>query len=400
MYRPLLHYTASKNWISDPNGCIHVGGVFHLFYQHNPQSCGWGDIYWGHAVSEDLLHWKEQEIVLFPHPDTGLPFSGSAVLDKDNLSGLFPMNGSQDNIILIYTGHIPTSFSGTSAKEHQCIAYSLDAGSSFVPYRGNPVESSFIRSDFRDPKVFWYPQTNMWIMLVAANNTLEFYHSVNLIEWNLVSTFIPELNFSFKNLECPDIISVPLEENFDSKMWMITICIQYEQVANNQVASLYIIGDFDGHTFTQREPIRKVDYGSEFYAMQSWNNAPEGSCRWIGWVRDWLEDSFFINRIWRGVMSIPRELRLRKNQLGGHDLIQIPYLESIETQLTSTNFEGEIRLPLVSHQAYIIDINRVGMDCNGWCHFSLLGDEGDSLSIEYNDLYQHLNCGEKLHKDR
>lgn len=398
MYRPVLHYTSRKNWMSDPNGCIYLNGVYHLYYQHNPQSCSWGDMYWGHAVSEDLLNWEEREVVLYPHPDTGLPFSGTAVLDAANSSGLFPETGTQDNVVLVYTGHIPKSFSGTSAREQQCIAYCLDAGASFVPYRENPVVSSNSRSDFRDPKVFWHAGTRSWVMLVTASETLEFYRSENLRDWELASKFTPELACTFKNLECPDMILVPLEEQPEIRIWMISVCIQYEEPTDIQAATIYFIGDFDGFSFSQKEGPRQVDHGTEFYAMQSWSNAPEGVCRWIGWVRDWLKDRFFTESTWRGVMSIPRDLQLRKNSQGGHDLIQTPCLEAIEESLISTDLSGKVQTQLDPNKAYIIDIGRAGNARDGWCHISLLSENGDEITIDYTDTHQQLFV-EKSYKD-
>lgn len=60
-----------------------------------------------------------------------------------------------------------------------------------------------------------------------------------------------------------------------------------------------MVGEFDGYRFTQTEPMQRVDQGSEFYAMQSWSNLPDGACQWIGWVRDWLKDGFFADHVWR-----------------------------------------------------------------------------------------------------
>ena len=63
-YRPLIHYTPAKNWVNDPNGMVYVDGVYHLFYQYNPQGNEWGNLSWGHATSTDLIKWKEQPVAL------------------------------------------------------------------------------------------------------------------------------------------------------------------------------------------------------------------------------------------------------------------------------------------------------------------------------------------------
>ena len=67
-WRPAYHYQPPSKWMNDPNGTIYWKGRYHLFYQHNPDGPWHGNIHWGHASSEDLVHWTDHPIALAPGP--------------------------------------------------------------------------------------------------------------------------------------------------------------------------------------------------------------------------------------------------------------------------------------------------------------------------------------------
>src|SRR3954467_8460323 len=112
-WRPQYHFTPAKNWMNDPNGLVFYDGEYHLLFQYNPFGDKWGHMSWGHAVSRDLLHWQELPVALAEENGI-MMFSGSAVVDENNTSGLCT---GKSCLVAIYTGHTPS-------RQTQNIAYS------------------------------------------------------------------------------------------------------------------------------------------------------------------------------------------------------------------------------------------------------------------------------------
>jgi fructan beta-fructosidase len=65
-YRLQVHFSPKEKWMNDPNGMVYYKGVYHLFFQYYPKDIVWGPMHWGHAVSKDLMHWKQLPIALYP----------------------------------------------------------------------------------------------------------------------------------------------------------------------------------------------------------------------------------------------------------------------------------------------------------------------------------------------
>ena len=92
-HRPAYHYLAPANWMNDPNGTLFWRGQYHLLYQYNPFGAyhggDTGTMHWGHAVSDDLVHWRDLPIALTPEPDSpdrdGC-YSGAAFVNRDGIA--------------------------------------------------------------------------------------------------------------------------------------------------------------------------------------------------------------------------------------------------------------------------------------------------------------------------
>jgi len=243
-YRPQFHFTPEKNWMNDPNGLVYYEGEYHLFYQYNPNGNSWGDMSWGHAVSNDLVHWTELPLAL-SHDGNEMVFSGSAVVDRDNTTGF----GTTENppMVAIYTSH-----NITTGIQAQSLAYSTDRGRTWTKYQGNPVIDIGSR-DFRDPKVQWYAPTQSWLMTVSmsAEHKVRFYSSKNLKDWNLQSEFGPA-GATGGVWECPDLFPLAVDGDESNIKWVLVVNINPGGIAGGSAAQ-YFVGDFDGTKFTAED---------------------------------------------------------------------------------------------------------------------------------------------------
>jgi fructan beta-fructosidase len=306
-YRPQIHFSPPAHWMNDPNGLVYYKGVYHLFYQYYPRGTVWGPMHWGHATSADLVHWKNKPIALYPD-SLGLIFSGSAVVDYNNTSGLG--KNRQPPLVAIFTHHNQAKEKdGKNDTENESIAYSNDDGRTWTKYAHNPVLKNPGISDFRDPKVIWYAAGKKWIMTLATKDHITFYSSPNLKNWKKESEFGADLGAHGGVWECPDLF--PLTAANGKKMWILIVNINPGGLQGGS-ATQYFTGNFDGKTFTpNRTDTRWLDQGSDEYAGVTWSNTGKRHI-FLGWMSNWEYATSVPTETWRSAMTIPRELRLVK----------------------------------------------------------------------------------------
>ncbi len=280
--RPQFHFTARRGWLNDPNGLVYFDGEYHLFFQHNPYGWDWGNMHWGHAVSPDLVHWTELPEALTPRAYGDWCFSGSAVVDHDNTSGL-----GKD-------GKPPLVLAYTSTGRGECIAYSNDRGRTWAEIEGNPV----VKHEGRDPKLLWHAPTKRWVMAVydetGGKRTIAFHTSPNLKVW----TFGSKIDGFF---ECPDLFELAVEGHPDQKHWVL-------YAADAQ----YVLGRFDGRAFHPETKGKQRLWSGNFYAAQTYSDAPDGRRIQVGWGQGITFPGMPFNQ----QMTVPCELTLRETADG------------------------------------------------------------------------------------
>ncbi len=360
--RPEVHFTTPSGWINDPNGLCEYNGEYHLFYQYNPADTVWGNMHWGHAVSKDLVHWENRPIALYPDMK-GTIYSGCAVVDKDNVSGL--KSGDDSPILFYYTHNIQG--------RTQCLAYSNDGGKTIKKYEKNPI-LPHMEGGNRDPKVIYCPEIEKYLMvLYLADDRYAFFTSENLLTWSSFDTLsIPGDN------ECPDIYRLPLDG-------------EYYYVFKG-AHSVYLIGKVSDKGFTPiEEPYSLQIDDKQSYASQSF----ESNSRRIDIA--WHTKITAIGAKFNGQMSIPTECTLKRSG-GKIRLCQYPaeelkrlYADTIEKKSVKINgmqsfsdtrnaFDLILRIPCDK-----------GMKLNIMVHDTVIGCDTDDASLTVGKRKMPLN---------
>lgn len=312
--RANFHFQPAKGWMNDPNGLIYFKGRYHAFFQYNPDNLWNEKIRWGHAVSDDLLHWEQLPSAIYPDEEydaTGC-WSGSA-LEKD--------------------GRLYVFYTSVSEKygQTQSVAYS-DDGINFTKYEKNPVICAppFDTKDFRDPKVGEYNGRYIMVLGCGVNGEgkILLYESEDLLSWNY-SGVLYEKKGMAKVFECPDFF--PLGDKY---------VLMFSKIGQNVRATHFAAGAFDGKKFTpefESEP----EYGPQYFAAQTFPDA-KGRRISIAWMSDWTRkpapDATFM-----GSFTVPREVELKEGKITLYPVEEARFLLTDTSAPVSIN-GNEIRV--------------------------------------------------------
>jgi len=290
-HRPSYHFLPPSGWMNDPNGLLVVDGRLHLFYQHNPDGPYHDRIHWGHAISDDLVHWRHLPIALTPDPvgpDARGCWSGCAVIHEGTPT-------------LLYTGIEP---------QVQCLATGDAAWETWrkhpMPVIDGPPPGLAVVGvppEMRDP--FLWRQGDAWHMLLGsglvasdggADGALLHYRSNDLRAWTYLGVaHRGRLGPDTMVWECPNLFEL------DGRH---AVLVSEQLEFRHTYAQT---GAFDGATFTPAWS-GIADHGHVFYAGLTVEH-PLHRRLLFGWIKERRPDAVVRARSrWSGAMSLARVL--------------------------------------------------------------------------------------------
>lgn len=287
-FRPQIHFAAETGWINDPNGLIYANGVYHLYHQWNPFGTEWGNMHWGHGVSQDMITWEHRPMAMEPD-EYGTAYSGCAWQDRENTAGF-----GKDALLFLYTASGGCNqWSIDAGNQHtQRLAVSTDGGESLEKHG---LVLDHIMGGNRDPKVFYHEESAAYVMVLFLDgNEFAIFRSQDLLHWTESQRFTAD-----KMWECPDLFRLEVDNALGAevgeKKWVFWSADGY-----------YMVGEFDGYRFTPETEVLTAYSTDLGYAAQTFAGI-EGRTVSVAWLRTENHRGNF-----RGMMSIPTELSLMK----------------------------------------------------------------------------------------
>ncbi|KAF3434103.1 hypothetical protein FNV43_RR25206 [Rhamnella rubrinervis] len=310
-------------------------GLYHLFYQYNPEDAvnTNGRTVWAHSTSTDLVNWIPQDTAISPSQpyDVNGCWSGSATI----LPG--------DKPVILYTGRDPQN------QEAQNLAVPKNLSDPFlrewVKSPENPLmvpnESNGINPwSFRDPTTAWLGHDGKWRVIVGAEEKdgrglAILYRSRDFVHWTKAQYPLHSENHSGM-WECPDFFPVSI----NSTVGVNTSALgpEFKHVLKVSIFGIshdyYTIGSYnidkdvyapDKGSVLNASALR-IDYG-KFYASKTFFDSDRKRRILWAWINESSSTDDDIAKGWSGIQAIPRTLWLHKS---GKQLVQWPITE-IET---------------------------------------------------------------------
>ena len=221
-YRPVYHFVNPEGMLNDPNGLCYWQGRYHLFYQAYPPEDP--RQHWGHAVSDDMVHWKDLPLAIYPGIEECC-FSGATLVEEDRVIAMYhgtragEMVAVSSDSLLLNWEKIPGN----------PVIPMMKADANGLPYR---VHDSCI---WKEKDGYYSLSGSQWYGARYDNSRMvqHLFFSQDLKRWTYLGSFIED-----------DIFTAPGEDGACPYFWPIGD--KYILLfASHQRGSQYLLGDYD-----------------------------------------------------------------------------------------------------------------------------------------------------------
>jgi len=331
---PVVHLAPPVGRLNDPNGLLVDSGTYHAFYQFSPFHPHRKLVYWGHASSQDLLHWNHHDPTIIPdsYYDLSGAYSGGAVVLEDEEAASAPAGAPYQ---FFYTGNLkdPVTDERTAS---QCLVTSADLDA-FVKWPDNPLlpdHPAGYTAHYRDPQVWRDPDVpgSFRMILGVQREDLTgaalLYRSEDLLAWRLEGELtFPDADGAFDRFgymwECPGLVRLTDEltgQERDVLIWCPQGIQPDAEGYENIFPCVYTVGRLEGTELRECDgTFAEVDRGFEFYAPQAFARRPgePGPVLLVGWAGNASEDDqpSIETGGWAHALTVPRTLALRGGRL-------------------------------------------------------------------------------------
>ena len=290
--KPVYHFAPVKNWMNDPNGTVYRDGIYHLFYQYNPEGSSWGNICWAYATSSDLVNWERKGVKLAPETCKGEQYCFSGCV--------FP----QDNgYLMAYTsiGYEPWAIQERARQRFAFASADFSRIERLYDKDLNESSQPFPVREWRDPFIFSYNSAHYLLLSGicwrdgGAEHSVLLYRAKNAecTEWEFVNVLLTEKDLV---IECPNM----LVEN--GKAALI-----YSSTTDRKVK--YVAGDFDGTRLWERNR-GVVDWSLNCYYATNLSACEDGGAVLYGWLQENLKHGDSPDGTYSGCLAMPRKVHI------------------------------------------------------------------------------------------
>jgi beta-fructofuranosidase len=386
-----LHYhiMPAVGLLNDPNGFVFFQGQYHIFYQWNPFATNHNTKFWGHYISDDLVHWEQAPIALAPDEwfDKDGCYSGSAIV-KDG------------QLILFYTGNVKNEQG--DRETYQCMATSND-GITFE--KKGPVIHlpAGYTAHFRDPKVF--DKNGRWYMVIGAQTIDEkgvvvLFSSIDLNKWTFLGPFAGngqnELDEFGYMWECPDLFELNGED-------ILIVSPQGLLPQGYEFNNIYQAGYFNGtvdyiNITYEHGKFTELDRGFDFYAPQTTVD-DQGRRILFGWMGNAEGPNVSqppTDQHWMHALTIPRQLTWKDGKLLQNPVKELEVLRENEVFYPNIQLNNQaIQLDQVNGSVFELIVKIKDLQAN---EFSIKIGENNVISYLQDDstiTFQRANFTDK-----